>query len=446
MSFPRYERYKDSGLPWLREIPSHWSTQRSRRMFALRKDRALEGDRQLTASQKHGVIYQDDYVAIEGQKVVQVIIGADILKHVEPKDFVISMRSFQGGIEWCGYRGCISSAYVVLIPSDLIDIRFFTYLFKCKPYIQALQSTSNLVRDGQALRFENFTLVDLPVVPLSEQRTIAAFLDHETAKIDALIVEQQRLIGLLNEKRQAVISHSVMKGVNPAAPTKHSGIGWLGEIPRHWDLRPLKYLATFRSGGTPDKARPDFWDGEVPWASAKDLKVNVLNDTEDHITEVAISSGAASLVAQGSLLVVVRGMILARMFPVVRANVAMAINQDLKAVLPTQGLNSDYLAWLLRGSEHAILSFLDEAAHGTKALRMDRWGSMRLPVPPLSEQAEIAVCVEKACASLGQLTEEADRGILLLQERRTALISAAVTGKIDVRGLAIRSPQKEAAA
>jgi type I restriction enzyme S subunit len=177
MSISRYESYKDSGLPWLREIPRHWDIIQSRRLFSLRKERATESDRQLTASQKHGVIYQDDYMALEGHRVVQVLTGADILKHVEPNDFVISMRSFQGGIEWCKYRGSISSAYVMLIPSDSIEVRFFSYLFKCKPYIQALQSTSNLVRDGQALRYENFTLIDLPVIPYSEQQTIAGFLN-----------------------------------------------------------------------------------------------------------------------------------------------------------------------------------------------------------------------------------------------------------------------------
>ena len=162
-------------------------------------------------------------MAQEGQRVVQVLIGADLLKHVEPNDFVISMRSFQGGIEWCALRGSISSAYVMLIPAESVHVKFFSYLFKCRPYIQALQSTSNLVRDGQALRYENFTLIDLPVIPYSEQQAIAEFLSHETTKIDALIAEQEHLIELLNEKRQAVISQAVTKGLNHAASMKDSG-------------------------------------------------------------------------------------------------------------------------------------------------------------------------------------------------------------------------------
>ena len=170
MSFPRYPNYKDSGVAWLGEVPEHWEIRQSRRLFSLRNERVIDGDKQLTASQKHGVIYQDEFMQIEGQHVVQVIKGADILKHVEPNDFVISMRSFQGGIEWCKNRGCISSAYVMLIPGNLINSVFYSYLLKSTKYIQALQTTTNLVRDGQALRYGNFTQVDLPVLPLEEQQ------------------------------------------------------------------------------------------------------------------------------------------------------------------------------------------------------------------------------------------------------------------------------------
>lgn len=200
---------KDSGIEWLGDVPEHWGVGQSRRLFALRNERASESDKQLTASQEHGVIYQEDFVRLEGRRVVQVIKGADILKHVEPNDFVISMRSFQGGIEWCKYRGCISSAYVMLNPCDRVHGPFFYYLLKSKSYIQALQTTSNLVRDGQALRYDNFTQVDLPLVPLKEQIQIAAFLDREIENIDTLATEAQIAIDLLQERRTALISAAV---------------------------------------------------------------------------------------------------------------------------------------------------------------------------------------------------------------------------------------------
>ena len=224
MSLPRYAEYKDSGASWLGRVPAHWSVVHSRRYFANRNVKALQGDKQLTASQKHGVVYQADFMEMERQSVMQVIVGADILKHAEPNDFVISMRSFQGGIEWCGLRGSISSAYVMLVPTEAIWSPFYRFLFKSTPYIQALQATTNLVRDGQALRFSNFVKVPIPLLSIQEQQHIAAFLDRETAKIDALITEQKKLLALLAEKRQATISHAVTRGLDPNAPMKDSGI------------------------------------------------------------------------------------------------------------------------------------------------------------------------------------------------------------------------------
>ena len=433
MSLPKYPHYKPSGVQWLGDVPAHWEILQSRRMFTVRSEPAWPDDQMLTASQKYGVLFQADFVKLEGRRVVEVIQGKDSLKHVEPDDFIISMRSFQGGIEWCRLRGSTSFHYVMLKPVKHVYPPYFSYLLKSSQYIQALRRTTDLIRDGQELRFSNFAQVDLPVVPHEEQTAIAHFLDHETAKIDALIAEQEKLIHLLAEKRQATISHAVTRGLDPAAPMKDSGVAWLGEVPAHWTVTPLKHLVNFRSGGTPSKEKLNYWNGDVPWASAKDMKTDRLADTIDHITAVAIEEKAADLVPRGAVLVVVRGMILARMFPVSIVDTPMAINQDLKAVIPGERIDSEFLAWLLRGTSDDSLRRLDEAGHGTKALRMDAWASMLLPVPPIPEQARIAQFIEQEMTRLAQLQNEAEHAIALLKERRAALIAAAVTGQIDVR-------------
>lgn len=202
-------KMKDSGVAWLGEIPEHWGVSKSQWLFSLRKEKARPDDEQLTASQHFGIVYQKDYMA-QGSRVVQVVLGNDILKHVEPDDFVISMRSFQGGIEWSNLRGKISSSYVMLIPQkQYVYSPYFRWLLKSHNYILTLQSTSNLVRDGQALRYDNFRMVDLPLIPLDEQRAIADYLNKKIARLDSIIADVTEQIEKLKEYRQSVISKVV---------------------------------------------------------------------------------------------------------------------------------------------------------------------------------------------------------------------------------------------
>lgn len=200
---------KETNIPWLSEIPQHWHVVAARRLFAQRKERAFPGQEQLTASQKYGVITQRNYMDREKVRIVIVEKDHEILKQVEPGDFVISMRSFQGGLEYSRLRGSISSAYVMLFRLKDINDEYFKYLFKCDGYIQMLQSTSNLIRDGQAMRYANFIQVPLPLPPKDEQKDIAIYLDKENANCNQLKQKIQTQITLLRERRISLISHAV---------------------------------------------------------------------------------------------------------------------------------------------------------------------------------------------------------------------------------------------
>lgn len=200
---------KPSGVKWLGDIPAHWEVTQSRRMFAVRSEPALTTDRMLTASQKYGVLFQSDFVEREGRRVVEVIMGVENLKHVEPDDFVISMRSFEGGIEWCRQRGSTSFHYVMIKPVKYVYPPYFAHLFKSITYIQALRATTDLIRDGQELRYSNFVQVPLPHVPILEQTEIATYLDGKTAELNALSAEAQRAVDLLQERRSALIQAAV---------------------------------------------------------------------------------------------------------------------------------------------------------------------------------------------------------------------------------------------
>lgn len=204
------KNFKPSGMDWLPVIPEKWESINPKGLFALRKQKALKTDRQLTASQHHGVIFQEDYMAITGNRVVVVMKDFDILKHVEAGDFVISMRSFQGGIEYSENSGSISSAYVMLKPNPkFVYPKYFKWLFKSNLYITALQGTSDLVRDGQALRYANFVKVRLIKVPIEEQKAIADYLDKKTFEIDTLISSIQKQITLVKELRTKLIADVV---------------------------------------------------------------------------------------------------------------------------------------------------------------------------------------------------------------------------------------------
>lgn len=197
---------RDSGIDWIGEIPDEWKVVTPKALFALRKDKAKKGERQLTASQQYGVIYQDEYMSLTGANIVTVMKDFDILKHVEAGDFVISMRSFQGGLEYSENTGSISSAYVMLIPNlKYVYPRFYRWLFKSVCYINALQSTSNMVRDGQAMRYSNFAQVPLYMVPLDEQRAIASYLDTKCSEIDSMIALKRAKIEELKEYKKSVI-------------------------------------------------------------------------------------------------------------------------------------------------------------------------------------------------------------------------------------------------
>lgn len=197
---------KDSGVEWLGKVPIGWQVRYPKFLFAARKERARTNDVMLTASQHHGMIPQQKFMEQESYTPVAVEKGHDILKHVEPGDFVISMRSFQGGLEYSPIRGKMSSAYLALFPvSKETNSDYYRWLFKCQGYIQALQTTTNLVRDGQALRYANFLKVWIPVPPIDEQGHIADYLDSKCAEINQTAEAKQSIIEDLKAYKQSLI-------------------------------------------------------------------------------------------------------------------------------------------------------------------------------------------------------------------------------------------------
>lgn len=426
-----YPAYKDSGVEWLGEVPEGWEVVPSRRLFRQIRETALEDDEQLSATQKSGVLPQRLFMEQEDQKVVLALSGLGNFKHVEVGDFVISLRSFQGGIEFSAYAGCVSPAYTVLRARKEISSGYFRYLLKSIAYISVLQSVTSGIRDGRNVSYEQFGLVVIPLPPLPEQQAIAAFLDRETAKIDGLIEEQRRLIALLAEKRQATISHAVTRGLNPSARLKPSGVDWLGDIPEGWEVVSLRRCTvSVQTGSTPANDLPssEIEDGFL-WYTPGDFDGSLdLTASFRKMSIEAVERGDARIFPEGSVLIVSIGATLGR---VGVTSSPCSANQQINAVVPNGSVLSRFLGYSL-SVKLEVMRFLSNAST-IGIMNQDKTKEIVIALPSKQEQAVITAYLDDQVVKLDTLTETATAAITLLQERRAALISAAVTGKIDVR-------------
>ncbi len=428
--YQAYLEYKDSSYRWLGKMPWRWRLLDGKRVFSNRREVARTNDEQLAASQKYGVVPQTLMMDLYESKVMLALKGTSSFRHVEKGDFVISLRSFEGGIEYSDYVGCVSPAYTVLKPDGRILADFYRYFFKSKPYITALQSTTDSLRDGKSITYQQFGSIPLVLPSLQEQHQIANFLDHETAKIDTLIEKQQQLIALLGEKRQAVISHAVTKGLNPDAPMKDSGVEWLGEVPEHWELPKLYHITNRIGDGL--HSTPDYKDSTGYYFVNGNNLINgeiVIGDTAKEVPESEYRKQFIYL-DHHSVLMSINGTI---------GNVAIYNGEQIILGKSAAYINckSNLLTVYLYNylsSNHANRYYeLERTGTTIFNLSLNSIRQMNVCVPPITEQKSISDYCRKNYAKYGLLIQKAESMINLLQERRKALISAAVTGKIDVR-------------
>ena len=441
MSFPAYPEYKDSGVAWLGEVPRHWTIVRSRRLFLQVREPRQENDEQLSATQKMGVIPQELFMDQEGQKLCLALKGIENFKHVSVNDFVISLRSFQGGIEWSQYVGCVSPAYTVLRPTRNVTPAFWAYLFKSDSFISSLQSVTDGIRDGKNISYEQFGLLDIPLPSISEQSTIAAFLDHETDKIDALIAEQEKLIELLKEKRLAVISHAVTRGLDPTVTMKDSGVEWLGQVPEHWKVGQVKQIIKLATSGPRGWADLIVDEGALFFQSQNiGYLMDVVVENSQSITPPQNSESMRARLWADDVVVCITGGRTGAVAHIPQDIGEAYINQHVCLLRPNSSVCGRYLAYCLFsfGSQQQLVA----AMYGLKqGLGLGQVQAVAVASPHLEEQIKIVDFLDHELAMFDGLFTESQNAITLLKERRSALISAAVTGKIDVRGYA---PQQEA--
>lgn len=420
---------------WLAQTLATWHRMPAKAAFRERREPNLPDDVHLTPSQAYGVLPQAEYMARTGNAVVQNIQGQDSMKHVEPDDFIIHLRSFQGGIERSTHAGKVSTAYTVLEPRKLVVPDYFRWLLKSDGYVQELRTTTNQLRDGQSIKFRDFAKIPLPVPPPEEQRAIADSLDRETARIDTLIEGQQRLIEMLRERRHALRVHVALHGTTQVAEVE-SPLPWASKLPASWRVVPLSSVAQLESGHTPSRSREDWWtECYIPWVSLHDVGTmrgtKYLPDTTQRISDAGIANSSARLLPA-------RTVVLSRDATVGRTaimGVPMATSQHFAAWVCGPLLDPEYL-WVLFAD--AMQPFFDSFQNGStiRTIGMRDLKAFRIPLPPLDEQRRIVEKLDEETPKIDTLIAETERFIELARERRTALITASVTGQIDVREMA----------
>lgn len=354
---------------------------------------------------------------------------------VYPDDLLITMMGTSGKCELVPHDieiGIIDSHLLRMrVKEAEILPRYFRLLIdEC----YEIENQIKISGKGSIMHGLNSSIVKSLTLPLpspSEQETILNFLDHETAKIDTLIDKQQQLMKLLKEKRQAVISHSVTKGLNSKAPMRDSGVEWLGEVPKHWPMPKISQLGRVLNGSTPDKTNLSYWeDGTIPWLASGCLNSEIVNEPSLLISEGAYQNCSVELIPANSLLVGMVGQGKTRGTSAILA-IDSCINQNMAAIIPGEKVQVRFLYFLFQ----AMYEDLRELGRGGNqaALNCEIIGSIRVPLPPNDEQTAVIDMLDGLLVKLNNADNLGAKQIELLQERRTALISAAVTGKIDVR-------------
>lgn len=433
-----YPDCKCSGQEWLGRIPVHWDVLPNRALFQEIKDQNHPGERLLSVTISRGVIPQEVLLE-DSSKKDSSNLEKSKYKLVQPGDIAYNkMRAWQGALGVAEHRGIVSPAYVVVRPRQEIDPRFYHYLLRTPAFITEAERWSyGITSDMWSLRHKDFKQIYCVLPPLNEQRKITRYLDQQNRHASRLIREKQRLIKLLNEQKQAVIQRAVTRGLDPDVPMKPSGVEWLGEVPEHWSLPRLKTITQATSGSTPTKSVEAYWNGDIPWVSPKDMKVDEIKTSIDRISAQALDETNIQLVEPGAVLIVVRGMILSRTLPVATNRVPVTINQDMKALrVQNEVMQADYLRTLLKGLSPYIVSLLvSSSGHGTKKLDSSAWGTLRVPTPPLEEQEKLLNEITERTSHLAALITRVSTEKDLIREYQTRLIADVVTGKLDVRNV-----------
>ena len=421
----RYERYKDSGVEWLGEVPSHWEVKKMKFLF---KDTSIKNkpdETLLSVTQNRGVIPRD---WLE-ERTVMPSGSLETFKFIEKDDFAISLRSFEGGLEICHHDGIISPAYTVLkYNKKLLNNGYYKYLFKCQKFISEMQTSIVGIREGKNISYEELKYSFLPIPQTIEQQKIAQFLDDKTAKIDQAVDLAEKQIALLKEHKQILIQNAVTRGLNPDVPLKDSGVEWIGQVPEHWDIKKIKYLTKIYRGKFGHRPRndPALYGGIYPFVQTGDVA-----RANKYITNYTQTLNE-------------KGIKVSQLFPQGALVMAIAANIGDVAILDFEAYAPDSIVGFTPNKEislkflyYCFITLAEElkrtAIQNTQAnLNIERIGSIRSVYPNIEEQSQITNYLDIQIGKIDQTIALKTAHIEKLKEYKSVLINDVVTGKVRV--------------
>lgn len=457
MSLRRYPSYEDSGVEWLGEVPAHWDVTRLKFIAGVQggiaKGKDTTGQETVRLPYLRVANVQDGYLDLAEIATIEIPaseIGRYLLKPGdvlmnEGGDFDKLGRGYiwRGEIAPCSHQNhvfavrphCVSPEWLNAITGSAYAQFYFKTRSKQSTNLASISSTN---------------LMELSVIlpPAKEQEAILLFLDRETAKIDALMAEQQRLIKLLVEKRQAVISHAVTKGLNPAAPMKDSAVAWLGDVPAHWNIKRLCVVSEMIQTGPfgSQLHSEDYVEDETPVINPSNIRDGqIIPDLACTVGPLIAERLNHHRLKEGDIVFARRGE-MGRCARVSAKEVGWLCGTGSITVRLDSSTISEFVSMYLGTPYVRELLRLESVGSTMDNLNTSILSRIPIPVPPVGEQAKIATFLDLQTGKLEALTTEAQTAIALLQERRISVISAAVTGRIDVRNLATTGREKEAAA
>lgn len=424
---------KDSGIEWIGEIPKEWELRRAKTLFTQRNSKGNEIEVLLSPTQKYGVVPQSQ---LEG--VVQVKEDTDLqmFKTVHKGDFVISLRSFQGGFEYSLYEGVCSPAYQVFYPTSPICDTYYRYLFKSQSFISKMNNLTVGIREGKNIQYVDFANSQIPVPPLAEQERIAAFLDAECAEIDAVLEKTRASIEEYKKLKQAVITQAVTKGIRGDRPMKNSGIEWIGEIPAEWEIR--KIFRAINKVGDIDHYMPDSVDDGIPYLMTGDLQEKLSDVNLKRCKKVSFQDyemlSSKIRVSKGDVIFARYATIGTVCFVDTEDNIL--VSYACLIIKPNSSLlYGEFLFYYLKST-----AFLEEIKQYIKAntqanVGLDSVSKAKIALPSVHEQQKIVEYLRDKCKKIDALIAKKQQYITEIENYKKSLIYEYVTGKKEVHPL-----------